>query len=414
MATRIEWTGQSFEPGTRYYTTVRAVNSIGLQTEVSSDGFVLDDSPPVVGVVYNTGHHNDVIYQSAFNPVQFSWHGFDDEHSFIDSYSIAYVVNDEKALENKSMVFTDIGLFNSVLYTGQIKHKDKIIALLKAKDKAGHESSTVISRPLLIDATPPESFLCTKFAAVVHQNITDIAKDEFVWSQAISSQLHDILKIEVVVRDIRLGFRAYLTIDHLFMVLPFTVNNDGSVVSEYTYLSHEQRKRNISVHVYDIKPHTKMIVKISKCSKFTIVTNGTGGEIMGQQISPDTVSICVQAIDLESGIKLISTGIGSVLDGLEIQSLWSVSSSLYDVIQGNFTHGMQVFIKAEIENHAGLKSVLRSNVLIIDHTAPFIQNMHGFIKYLSTVNQAMVTVMSTWKSVDEESKIKYCEYCIGK
>jgi hypothetical protein len=38
---------------------------------------------------------------------------------------------------------------------------------------------------------------------------------------------------------------------------------------------------------------------------------------------------------------------------------------------------MQVFIKAEIENHAGLKSVLRSNVLIIDHTAPFIQNMHG-------------------------------------
>ena len=84
MATRIEWTGQSFEPGTRYYTTVRAVNSIGLQTEVSSDGFVLDDSPPVVGVVYNTGHHNDVKYQSAFNPVQFSWHGFDDEHSFID------------------------------------------------------------------------------------------------------------------------------------------------------------------------------------------------------------------------------------------------------------------------------------------------------------------------------------------
>ena len=311
------------------------------------------------------------------------------------------------------MVFTDIGLSNSVLYTGQIKHKDTLIALLKAKDKAGHESSTVTSRPLHIDATPPESFLCTKFAAVVHQNITDIAKDEFVWSQAILSQLHDILKIEVVVRDIRLGFRAYLIIDDLFMVLPFTVNADGSVVSEYTYLSREQRSRNISVHVYDIKPHTKMIAKISKCSEFTIVKNGTG-EIMAQQISPDTVSICVQAIDLESGIKLISTGIGSVLDGLEIQSLRSVSSSLHDVIQGNFTHGMQVFIKAEIENHAGLKSVLRSNVLIIDHTAPFIQNMNGFIKYLSTDNQTMVTAMSTWKSVDEESKIKYCEYCIGK
>ena len=413
MTTRIDWTGHSFEPGTRYYTTVRAVNSIGLQTEVSSDGFVLDDSPPVVGVVYNTGHHNDVTYQSAFNPVQFSWHGFDDEHSFIDSYSIAYVVNDEQLSENESMVFTDIGLSNSVLYTGQINHKDTIIALLKAKDKAGHESAIVMSRSLYIDATPPESFLCTKFGTIEHQDITDIPKDEFVWSQTIPSQLHDIWKIQVVVRDIRLGFRAYLIIDDLFMVLPFTVNADGSVVSEYTYLSQEQRSRNVSVHVYDIKPYTKMIAKISKCSKFTIGKNGTG-EIMAQQISPDTVSICVPAIDLESGIKLISTGIGSVLDGLEIQSLRSVSSSLHDVIQGNFTHVMQVFIKAEIENHAGLKSVLRSKVIIIDHTAPLIQNIHGFIKYLSTENQTMVTVMSTWKSLDEESTIKYCEYCIGK
>jgi hypothetical protein len=50
------------------------------------------------------------------------------------------------------------------------------------------------------------------------------------------------------------------------------------------------RKRNISVHVYDIKPHTKMIAKISKCSEFTIVTNRRGGEIMAQQISHDTVS----------------------------------------------------------------------------------------------------------------------------
>ena len=413
MTTRIDWTGHSFEPGTRYYTTVRALNSIGLQTEVSSDGFVLDDSPPVVGVVYNTGHHNDVTYQSAFNPVQFSWHGFDDEHSFIDSYSIAYAVNDEQLSENESMVFTDIGLSNSILYTGQVEHKSKIIALLKAKDKTGHESAIVMSRSLYIDATPPESLLCTKFGTIEHQNITDIPKDEFVWSQTIPSQLHDIWKIQVVVRDIRLGFRAYLIIDDLFMVLPFTVNADGSVVSEYTYLSHEQRTRNISIHVYDIKPYTKIIAKISKCSKFTIGKNGTG-EIMAQQISPDTVSICVPAIDLESGIKLIYTGIGSVLDGLEIQSLRSVSSSLHDVIQGNFTHGMQVFIKAEIENHAGLKSVLRSKVLIIDHTAPLIQNIHGFIKYLSTENQTMVTVMSTWKSLDEESTIKYCEYCIGK
>jgi hypothetical protein len=69
------------------------------------------------------------------------------------------------------------------------------------------------------------------------------------------------------------------------------------------------------------------------------------------------------------------------------------------VIQGNFTHGMQVFIKAEIENHAGLKSVLRSKVLIIDHTAPLIQNIHGFIKYLSTENQTMISFIPLSRSI---------------
>jgi hypothetical protein len=63
----------------------------------------------------------------------------------------------------------------------------------------------------------------------------------------------------------------------------------------------------------------------SICNGREVTVELSRGEIMAQQISPDTVSICVQAIDLESGIKLISTGIGSVLDGLEIQSLWSVS-----------------------------------------------------------------------------------------
>jgi hypothetical protein len=68
---------------------------------------------------------------------------------------VAYVVNDEQLSESESMVFTDIGLSNSILYTGQVEHKSKIIALLKAKDKTGHESAIVMSRSLYIDATPP-------------------------------------------------------------------------------------------------------------------------------------------------------------------------------------------------------------------------------------------------------------------
>jgi hypothetical protein len=56
----------------------------------------------------NLVHKNDSGGVSAFSPVQFSWHGFDDEHSFIDSYSIAYVVNDEQLSESESIQWCNI------------------------------------------------------------------------------------------------------------------------------------------------------------------------------------------------------------------------------------------------------------------------------------------------------------------
>jgi hypothetical protein len=98
-------------------------------------------------------------------------------------------------------------------------------------------------------------------------------------SQTIPSQLHDIWKIQVVVRDIRLGFRAYLIIDDLFMVLPFTVNADGSVVSEYTYLSHEQRTRNISIHVYNLMSRTTTCIFQMSCNWLGIVCDQTNSSL---------------------------------------------------------------------------------------------------------------------------------------
>jgi hypothetical protein len=66
----IDLFSNAFSSLTTYAMLYESIKECSSSNPVSSDGFVLDDSPPVVGVVYNTGHHNDVIYQSAFNPVQ--------------------------------------------------------------------------------------------------------------------------------------------------------------------------------------------------------------------------------------------------------------------------------------------------------------------------------------------------------
>ena len=41
----------SFTPGEKYFITVQACNGADLCRSVSSDGIVLDDSPPIAGLV---------------------------------------------------------------------------------------------------------------------------------------------------------------------------------------------------------------------------------------------------------------------------------------------------------------------------------------------------------------------------
>ena len=45
----------TFTPGQKYYTTVRACNGVGLCQKRCSDGIIMDNSPPIPGVVF-VGH----------------------------------------------------------------------------------------------------------------------------------------------------------------------------------------------------------------------------------------------------------------------------------------------------------------------------------------------------------------------
>ncbi|XP_052063158.1 uncharacterized protein LOC127702892 [Mytilus californianus] len=51
QSTYTKWENVKLEQGTRYYATVRAINYIGLQSEVSSDGFIIDTIPPPTGIL---------------------------------------------------------------------------------------------------------------------------------------------------------------------------------------------------------------------------------------------------------------------------------------------------------------------------------------------------------------------------
>ena len=100
------------EPGTRYYVTVRAWNEAGLQMTAVSDGFLVDVTAPLPGVVFGWGHQSNRHAQSSLSTISASWQGFEDQHSGLTSYHVAVydADNDTKPV----MPFTDVGVKNEI------------------------------------------------------------------------------------------------------------------------------------------------------------------------------------------------------------------------------------------------------------------------------------------------------------
>ncbi|WAR13864.1 hypothetical protein MAR_003969 [Mya arenaria] len=89
LSTNFTVTRVRLEPGIKYFFTVTAVNILGLNSQKSSDGFLIDTDNPIHGVVYNTGRFMDSSFQGEADSLNISWTGFVDHYSGIQSYYVA-------------------------------------------------------------------------------------------------------------------------------------------------------------------------------------------------------------------------------------------------------------------------------------------------------------------------------------
>ena len=101
------------EPDTRYYIMVRAWNEAGLQTTAVSDGFLVDVTAPLPGVVFASSHHSNRHAQSSLSTISASWHGFQDQHSGVTTYYVA--VYDAHNQSEPVMPLSDVGVTSELL-----------------------------------------------------------------------------------------------------------------------------------------------------------------------------------------------------------------------------------------------------------------------------------------------------------
>lgn len=158
-------TSVSVRHGDRIRSLVTAINGAGSRTTVSTDGYLVDKTPPrLVSIGIENAQPRKPFYQSHSDSVTVLW-SYNDDESGIDSYKVTVIEllhgNNRPVYPNKGewadiakqggngfinrMVVPGLSLVNGAVYIA------KVMAINRANLAVIHASE-----PLTVDTTPPE------------------------------------------------------------------------------------------------------------------------------------------------------------------------------------------------------------------------------------------------------------------
>ncbi|KAL3857352.1 hypothetical protein ACJMK2_012028 [Sinanodonta woodiana] len=399
LSTKIDFYDLSLLPGVRYYFTVKATNKVGLHTSVSSDGIIYDNEPPFDGQVFNTDTFRNVEYQQSTSELGISWNGFGDHHSFIKSYIVN--IND-LTLDETILSHIDVGIQNTIhLRNLNLIHGHRYSATVHAIDAAGHSSNYVSSPNFTVDSTKPEGFHCNTFVSVGNatifksNNSMNLTRDTFYHLKLGSSGYPKFGRLTV-------------SIGRHEMFLHLMKHHNGSFETELNFMSPYSGETTLTFYTEDENVTGALQIQLSKCTNMTLAPTFSPLDI--KQIGPDLISVCLKVWDPESGVKSVLVGAGTTKNGFQIQPLSPMPTENHIFLTVDVRHATPVYITAMTWNHAGILSIFTSDPIIIDHTAPVINNVTPSVKAKTENSSDGVDILVTWSAQDSESAVQFC-YC---
>ena len=141
------------QEGVKYVTTIRSTNIVGGASELSSNGFVVDSTSPIVGEVMHVenlpvGETSEVFTDSE---ISVEWSGFFDKESGVQKY---YLCVGTQPGECNIMNFTDLG--NATSYTLRnlkLIQGERYFVSIKAENRANLVSDVKSSNGVTVDKT---------------------------------------------------------------------------------------------------------------------------------------------------------------------------------------------------------------------------------------------------------------------
>ncbi|KAK7493733.1 hypothetical protein BaRGS_00015062 [Batillaria attramentaria] len=402
----------SLEQGTPYYATVRAVNSAGLMTTATSDGFTVDVTPPVAGVVFNTHGHTNRHAQSSTTSMHASWHGFNDRHSGVTSYHVALYDAGDRV--TPILPFKNIGFRTKYIFEGlTLRDKHSYQVLVKAQDAAGLESKPAASKPIVIDTTPPEGIVCDRYQqkeeqTLIYTKTPSVGINTYQANfQVDESAKNDLMKVVVTAYGLEVGANGHISVGELKMPLYFEHDESGKATSEHEFIYPASLNETMTVAV-DASFLARISAELYRCNN---TAPSTQDSVTISQLSQYDVSVCARIHDEESGIRSMMAGLGTTPGGLQVKHLTPVGHSGHALVNVHVQHGLPLYATVHVENHAGQWSRFISQPVTMDRTPPEIRHIKLTLRYEGEgqTNSTEVWAEAGWTAEDRESGIASCE-----
>ncbi|XP_061189002.1 uncharacterized protein LOC133197151 [Saccostrea echinata] len=171
-STRFNILSMGVESGVRYYSNVIAFNHAGVHWTETSDGFVLDNTPPVKGVIYDGTGLEDLDFQDSDSVVAARWHGFNDMDSGIRWYQWCVGSTPSIAGDNVCDVvpWRNVGIHTKIKLQLSKTLPKCVYNKVYATDQVGYTSPIAVSNGYCSDTSSPMPLYLTTLEANIVVN----------------------------------------------------------------------------------------------------------------------------------------------------------------------------------------------------------------------------------------------------
>ena len=440
-----------------YYTTLRAVNPVGVVTTSVSDGFLTDTTPPNLGVVTDGRWYWDELGQTNTKSVSLRHFGFNDPNSQIHHFEAAVTSSSNQPASSE---LTNIGIrLKTTLTDLNLTSGNSYYTHVVAVNMAGVQSNAVPSNGFTVDLDRPVAQKCTSYSSNLLQN------GSFEADPCRRTATLQTVQGWETVSDVKLvgidTTAAYSGCHSLQIGSPIQQNFSSSPGEDYALSfalrALSQSDRTTSSIQVSASDYTRVFTLYANdhwqvfelpftasASTTTITLSPVGGEVLVDDVQVTNCSLRTATdripllrsqrtpafissslaelsaswwiVDEQSGVQEYLWALGTVPGGEQIMR--------YSVTGGNswansdllsFVHNSSIYLSVSATNNAGLGTVVYSEPILVDLTPP---ELRGELKEGNEMDRGYFNSSALtldWSVIaDEESGIASCYWAIGE